>query len=209
MFLTEPLVSAQMCRHKPPEGSDQIQQTLSLLFITDDDDDDDGAGGRSPLRAFEGRLSAHPSSWTEPSEPETGTRPGPPDQNLEHPPGPAENISGRPSCGTAERNRRVCEENCMVLVSPTQLKHQRAGAERRRRATVSVIRAADTSRYASLAQWESLPSSLTAVCLTARRRRVTMMGAEFRHYLVLNESVVEVECGQTSLVRAAGPTEAG
>lgn len=36
-----------------------------------------------------------------------------------------------------------------------------------------------------------------------------MMGAEFRHYLVLNESVVEVECGQTSLVRAAGPTEAG
>lgn len=37
---------------------------------------------------------------------------------------------------------------------------------------------------------------------------MTMMGAEFRHYLVLNESVVEVECGQT-LVRAAGPTEAG
>lgn len=36
-----------------------------------------------------------------------------------------------------------------------------------------------------------------------------MMGAEFRHYLVLNESVVEVECGQTSLVWAAGPTEAG
>lgn len=94
-----------MCRHKPPEGSDQIQQTLSLLFITDDDDD--GGGGRSPPRAFEGRLSARPSSWTEPSEPETGTRPGPPDQNLEHPPGPAENISGRPSYGTAERNRRV------------------------------------------------------------------------------------------------------
>lgn len=111
MFLAEPLVSVQMCRHKPPEGS------RSLFFITDDDDD--GGGGRSPLRAFEGRLFAHPSSWTEPSEPETGTRPGPQDQNLEHPPGPAENISGRPFCGTAERNRRVCEENYMVLVSPT------------------------------------------------------------------------------------------
>lgn len=66
----------------------------------------------------------------------------------------------------------------MVLVSATQLKHQRAGAERRRQATVSVIWAADASRYltlphvasrvhsASLAQWESLSSSLTAVCLT-------------------------------------------
>lgn len=31
----------------------------------------------------------------------------------------------------------------MVLVSPTQLKHQRAGAERRRRAAVSVTWAAD------------------------------------------------------------------
>lgn len=175
MFLTERLVSAQMCRHKPPEGSDEIQQTFSLLFLTDGDGD--GGGGRSPLHAFEGRLSAHPSSWTEPSEPETGTRPGPPDQNLEHPPGLAENISGRPSYGTAERNRRVCQENYMVLVTPTQLKHQQGGAERCCRATASVIWAANTSHYlalphvaswvhiASLAQWESLPLSLTAVCL--------------------------------------------
>lgn len=166
-----PLVSAQMCRHKPPEGSDQIQQTLSLLFITDDDDD--GGGGRSPPRAFEGRLSARPSSWTEPSEPETGTRPVLPDQNLEHPPGLAENISGHPSYGTAERNRRVCEENYTVLVTPTQLEHQQVGAERRRGATASVIWTANTSRYLALphvasrvhlARWESLPSSLTAVC---------------------------------------------
>lgn len=68
------------------------------LFITDDDG---GVGGGRGLSAGSaGRLSARPSSWTEPSQPRTGSLPGSPGLKPEPGPGQGENISGRPSCGT-------------------------------------------------------------------------------------------------------------
>lgn len=69
---------------------------------------------RGRLGGSAGKLSARPSSWTEPSPPTTGSLPGP---GLKPEPGPGlgENISGRPSCGTAADNQAISNHSDQYL----------------------------------------------------------------------------------------------
>lgn len=75
------------------------------LFITHDEDGVGGVWGLSAGSA--GTLSALPFSWTEPSPPRTGSLPGSPRLKTEPGLGRGENISGRPSCGTAAEPQSI------------------------------------------------------------------------------------------------------